>query len=253
MTALAADRNTPSRDGDLLELPVAANTTIYAGALVCLDADGRLTPGATALGLVALGRAEARADNAGGAAGAIMGRVRRGVFRWANSSSADAITVAHIGRIVYTVDDQTVALTDGGGTRSPAGRVLDVGDQGVWVSHGIPDAPRAAHYLTVEVGDLTGTGVYRVVSPVAGAITRIWSVTSAALATGNATLTAAIGGTPVTNGGITITQAGSAAGDVDSATPTAANAVTAGAVISLTVGGTNSGTARATVTIEIAI
>jgi hypothetical protein len=38
-----------------------------------------------------------------------------------NSEGADEIEAGHYGQLVYAVDDNTVALTDGGGTRSPAG------------------------------------------------------------------------------------------------------------------------------------
>ena len=106
--------------------------------------------------------------------------------------------------------------------------------------------------LTVAVGSLIGTGVYRVVSPVAGTVTKLYSVIDRALATGNATLTGKIGTNAITDGAITITQAGSAAGDVDSATPSAANTVVAGDVLSVTVGGTNdAASSSATVTFLI--
>jgi len=62
-----------------------------------------------------------------------------------------------------------------------------------------------------------------------------------ALATGNFTLTAAIAGTPVTGGVVTVTQAGSAAGDKDFAEPTAANSGVQGATITLTGGGSSTG------------
>lgn len=95
--------------------------------------------------------------------------------------------------------------------------------------------------LTISEIGLLGSAVHYVVSPYAGTIVKIWSVlNSEALATGNATLTASIAGVAVTNGAITITQAASAVGDVDSATPTALNIVTAGQAIAVTLGGSNS-------------
>lgn len=132
MTALIADRNTPLRSGDIEEHPVKGATTIFAGALVCLDASGRLVPGSTAVGLIARGRAEERVANAG-ADGAKSCRVRKGQFRWINSAAGDAITRAEIGDPAYIVDDQTVAKTNGGSTRSVAGTIRDVDAQGVWV------------------------------------------------------------------------------------------------------------------------
>lgn len=133
MGALIGDRNTPKRDGDTISLPVAASKKIYAGALVARDGSGNATPGATATTLKGVGRAEAQADNSNGSAGAISVDVRKGIFRFGNSSALDEITKANIGSDCYIVDDQTVAKTDGTGTRSVAGKVFDVDSGGVWV------------------------------------------------------------------------------------------------------------------------
>lgn len=134
MTALAADRNTPRRDGVQFELPVLAAVKIYPGAIVAVRTD---TPyarnGITATTLRGAGVAEALADNSAGANGAINVKVRRGVFRFANSASGDLITVGEIGADCYIVDDQTVAKTNGTSTRSVAGKVRDVDADGVWV------------------------------------------------------------------------------------------------------------------------
>ena len=137
MTALATDRVTPQREGLDRTLPVAADAVIFAGALVVLNANGYAQPGdATAATHVAAGRAEERVDNTGGENGDITVRVQRGLFRWANSASADAIDHSHIGSLCYVVDDQTVAATDGSSARSAAGTVFDVDAQGVWVITG---------------------------------------------------------------------------------------------------------------------
>lgn len=133
MTALAADRNTPQRSGDRRDIPVAASTLIYAGALVAINASGYAVPFSTSTTLKPAGRAEVRADNSAGAAGDIKVHVAVGIFRWGNSTSTDALTQADIGSDCYGVDDQTVAKTSGTNTRSIAGKVFDVDDQGVWV------------------------------------------------------------------------------------------------------------------------
>lgn len=130
--ALSADRNTPTRDGRIRSFLVGANKKIYAGALVVLNA-GKAEPGSAALNLKAVGRAEERVDNTGGAAGAKSVRVSTGIHRFANSAAGDAITAAEIGSTCYVVDDQTVAKTDDTGARSAAGEVFDVDDDGVWV------------------------------------------------------------------------------------------------------------------------
>ena len=77
------------------------------------------------------------ANNGSGSAGDINVETERGVFRFENSASADAITRAEIGDTAYIVDDQTVAKTNGSSTRSAAGTIVDVDAQGVWVRVGI--------------------------------------------------------------------------------------------------------------------
>ena len=133
MTALTQDRNTLRRDGVQTEPPVAAGARIYGGALVAINAAGFAVPGSTATGLTGAGVAEQGADNTGGSAGAIRVRLNRLPHCFGNSDSADAITLADVGSDCYIVDDQTVAKTNGSGTRSRAGRVFDVDGEGVWV------------------------------------------------------------------------------------------------------------------------
>ncbi|WP_028008678.1 hypothetical protein [Solimonas flava] len=133
MTALAAERATPRREGKFRNDPAAAAKKFYQGALVCLDASGNATPGATATTLIARGVCRYTVDNSAGSAGDLRVESEAGVFLFANSASTDAITRAEIGDDCYIVDDQTVAKTDGTGTRSKAGRILDVDSDGVYV------------------------------------------------------------------------------------------------------------------------
>ena len=100
--------------------------------------------------------------------------------------------------------------------------------------------------LNMEVDDLSAAESHFIVSPLAGDIEKIWCVLDSAIALADTTLTAEIGGVAVTNGVVTIAYSGSAAGDVDSATPTGANTVTAGQAIEIVCGGeTNSSGAHA--------
>lgn len=131
--ALASDRNTPQLGTGKRRGAVAAAQLIYAGALVMANAAGNIVKGATATGLVGVGRAEERVDNAAGAAGAKTIDYLPGTFRFNNSADADAITAADIGAVAYAVDDETVAKTHATNTRSPAGVIDSVDDQGVWV------------------------------------------------------------------------------------------------------------------------
>lgn len=131
--ALAADRNTNMKDGELIPVPVATNVKIFAGALVAANATGYATPGAVSAALTYLGRAEEYMDNTGGADGAKTVLVRRAkAFKWKNSG-ADAVTQASLGKTCYIVDDETVAKTSANGTRSPAGIVVGVDADGIWV------------------------------------------------------------------------------------------------------------------------
>lgn len=136
MTALVADRQTPRRDGNTYNRPVAANVTCYAGAIACLDAAGNATPGAVSATLVADGRFVERVTN-GATAAAVSVIVEPGIFRFDNSASTDLITKAEIGDTCYIVDDQTVAKTNGTNTRSAAGKIVDVDALGVWVKIGV--------------------------------------------------------------------------------------------------------------------
>lgn len=109
--ALTADRSTTYRDGIELEFLVMELVTIYAGAMVCLNSSGYAIPAADAAGNVLIGVALEQADNAAGSSGDITVRVRTtGVFDFAASS----ITQAHVGDVMYVVDDQTVDETSPG-------------------------------------------------------------------------------------------------------------------------------------------
>lgn len=134
MSTTTNDRNTPMKDGELLAVPVAANTKIPAGVLVCANATGFGVNGSTSTTLTYLGRAEDAVDNTGGADGAKTIQVRRGKsFKWDNEAS-DLVTQASLGKPCYVVDNQTVAKTNGGNTRSVAGTVVAVDVDGVWVN-----------------------------------------------------------------------------------------------------------------------
>lgn len=88
--------------------------------------------------------------------------------------------------------------------------------------------------------------------PLAGSVARIDTVLlGGAVTTNNAVCTFKIGTTAITNGVVTIAASGSAIGDEDNATPTAANAVVAGNVIKCTVSGTPGGSRTALVSILI--
>jgi hypothetical protein len=133
MTALTADRNTPQSLGPRRVGLIAAATTAFSGAMLMRNAAGFIVEGQTATGLVGVGRAQEHVDNAAGSNGDFTVAYEPGIYRYDNSASTDEITEADIGKVCFAVDDQTVAKTDGTGTRSPAGVVDHVDDLGVWV------------------------------------------------------------------------------------------------------------------------
>ncbi|MGS1019196.1 hypothetical protein [Burkholderia glumae] len=133
MTATTQDRNTPMKDADVLVVALKAGALIRAGVIVVVDATGYAVEGTTATGLTYLGRADQYVDNTGGANGAKTVEIRRHkAFKWENLGT-DAVTQAQLGKTCYIADNQTVAATDGTGTRSAAGIVLGVDADGVWV------------------------------------------------------------------------------------------------------------------------
>lgn len=133
MVAATQNRNTPSVSGHRRGYPVAAAALCLAGTIAVVDASGFVRPGVTDLDLVAVGIFESLIDNSAGADGEQTAEVLRGFARLENSTAADEITAADIGQACFIVDNQTVAKTDGEGTRSIAGIVDSVDEVGVWV------------------------------------------------------------------------------------------------------------------------
>jgi hypothetical protein len=107
-------------------------------------------------------------------------------------------------------------------------------------------------YVNCQTTSVATTPVVaRCVSPVRGRILKIYSVLGGVITAADATVTASIAGTAITGGALTITQSGSAAGDVDSAVPTAANIVNEGDEIRLTPAGATGASIPAFFTILI--
>ncbi len=146
MTALGVNRDTPQIDTTVIpetaSIPVAANTIIYAGSMVFSDSAGRAVPGSALSTLIALGVATAQAPNrttdpSGGAAGAISVNVKRGAFAFDMGGGGDTITIANRMQPCYASDDHTLNLTSNGGTRPWAGTILNVVGTQVTVAVGL--------------------------------------------------------------------------------------------------------------------
>jgi hypothetical protein len=133
MSILTSDRNTEYSLGDLLSVPVAASTRIFAGSLVCVNALGYAVPAADTAGLLFAGVATAQADNRTGGLGALSVVVRRrGRFRF---NSASALDQSALGARVYAADDQTVAVAGDVANDVPVGVIDKVESAGNgWVS-----------------------------------------------------------------------------------------------------------------------
>lgn len=128
--AMTAGRNTAEiLEGRTLTLPVAADTTIFEGSLIALDASGNAAMATKGENLTAAGRAEEYVDNTGGAAGDKMVTVRRGVFKWDNDpATVNRVTKAHVLQNCYMLDDCTVTSLSTGS--SVAGKVIGTDPDG---------------------------------------------------------------------------------------------------------------------------
>lgn len=123
--------------------PIAANTRILKGTMVALDINGRAVAADTLANgaLFAVGKASSTIDNRtgselGGAAAAADVEVEFGVFGWASATAGDAIAADDVGKVVYMLDNQTVALTSGNDARGPAGILTEVRGSKMFVYQG---------------------------------------------------------------------------------------------------------------------
>jgi hypothetical protein len=122
MAALTNSRNTPElADGGRMQVyPVEADTTVYLGSIVALNANGNAVPASSVSSLKIIGRAEMTYGGTPGqdavnigAAGAISILARRGVFMYSVNDAS--IAEAQIGQLAYAVDDNSVSASNGAG------------------------------------------------------------------------------------------------------------------------------------------
>ena len=98
------------------------------------------------------------------------------------------------------------------------------------------------YFLTAKITNISAAGSTFVPVPDGGRVIKIITSIKNAISSANAALTWEIGGTAITGGGITVTQSGSAAGDIDTAEPTALNEVAEGGSIEMITSGAPSNT-----------
>ncbi len=128
---------TEIRDGELMPIPLLAAAVILQGTFAVVDGTGHGIASDDVGGAdqICLGIWDHSAENTG-ANGDLLGLVHRNKQFLVRNSTADPVTQADFGIQVYVEDNQTIAKTDGAGTRSLAGRFMGFDtqfDDCVWV------------------------------------------------------------------------------------------------------------------------
>lgn len=128
---------TEIRCGTLMPVPLAALALVLQGTFAVADVNGYAIPSADVGGVDqnCLGIWDHSAENTG-AAGDVVACVRRKQQFLLCNSSTDPVTQVDFGSPVYIEDNQTIAKTDGTGTRSLGGRFMGFDVQNpefVWV------------------------------------------------------------------------------------------------------------------------
>ena len=107
------------------------------------------------------------------------------------------------------------------------------------------------YFITAEIEDISSASSTFVAIPDGGKVIKIITALQGAISGANAEITFEIGGTAMTNSAITVAHTSSAAGDVDSSEPTAANDVNEGDVIELITDGASSTSHSAEFTVVV--
>ena len=98
------------------------------------------------------------------------------------------------------------------------------------------------YFLTSTIADISTASSTFVPVPDGGKVIKIITALQGAIGTANGAITFEIGGTAMTGSAITVTQSGSAAGDIDTSEPTALNEVSEGGSIEMITDGASSNT-----------
>ncbi len=107
------------------------------------------------------------------------------------------------------------------------------------------------YFITAKIANISTASSTFVPIPDGGRVIKIFTALQAVIATANGGISFEIGGTAITSGGITVAYSGSAAGDVDTAVPTAANDVLEDGTIEMITNGASSGAKKLNVTFVI--
>ena len=121
--------------------------------------------------------------------------------------------------------------------------------------------PVSRRFITVKIPDISTAGQVYVAPGFDGKIIKAHSAIAGAIGTADADLTLKIATVAVTSGVITVATASSAAGDVDTctptalnsftSTPTALNSFTSGQAIEVETDGASTNTIEVTITLEL--
>jgi hypothetical protein len=107
------------------------------------------------------------------------------------------------------------------------------------------------YFITAEIEDISTASSTFVAIPDGGKVVKILTALQGAISGADAAITFEVGGTAMTNSAITVANSGSAAGDVDTSEPSAANRVEEGGTIEMITDGGSTGTAKLLVTFVI--
>jgi len=107
------------------------------------------------------------------------------------------------------------------------------------------------YFITAEIEDISTASSTFVAIPDGGKVVKIITALQGAISGDDAAITFEVGGTAMTNSAITVEYDGSAAGDVDSSEPSAANRVEEGGTIEMITDGGSTGTQKLLVTFVI--
>lgn len=105
--------------------------------------------------------------------------------------------------------------------------------------------------LSVYFTDIATPGSIYIAAPYNGTITKVQTAINAAITVADEKVRLRLGGVAVTDSEVTISYFGSAAGDIDTATPSSGNTVTAGQAIQVQTDGSSTGVAGCVVTVFI--
>ncbi len=128
---------TEMRVGILMPIPLAALALVLQGTFAVVDANGYAVASANVGGAdqSCVGIWDNSAENTG-ANGDVVACVRRKQQFLVHNSATDPVTQSDLGATVFIEDNQTIAKTDGAGTRSLGGYFMGFDVQNpefVWV------------------------------------------------------------------------------------------------------------------------